>query len=78
MLAVLCHCDLTGLLRKCLVYDEHQPSASTGRDSTEVMVMQSFLMSPVSARYRCSLGSGHMKCDPAWLVSPVFFFFFNN
>lgn len=21
-------------------------------------------------RYRCSLGSGHIKCDPAWLVSP--------
>lgn len=74
MLAVLCHCDLPALLRKCLVYHEHQPSASTGSDSTVVMVMQSFLMSPVSARYRCLLGSGHVKCDPAWLGSPIFFF----
>lgn len=42
-------CDLPALLIKCLVYREHQPSASTGRDSTVVIVMQSFLMSPVSA-----------------------------
>lgn len=38
-LAVLCHCNLPALLRKCLISHEHQPSVS---DSIVVMVMQLF------------------------------------